>query len=75
VAPEWVRDTSGTALKTTDAMLDKISELLTERRIMGTAIATVVCCGVCDKPTIRIPDEFDYLDAEGIITARCGAHA
>jgi len=72
--PEWVRDTSGTALKTTDAMLDKISTLLLERRIMGTAVSTVICCEVCDKPTIRIPGEFDYIDPSGIITARCGTH-
>jgi hypothetical protein len=25
--PEWVRDTSGTALKTTDSMLDRIGDL------------------------------------------------
>jgi hypothetical protein len=31
VAPEWTRDSSGTALKVTDAMLEKIQTLKAER--------------------------------------------
>jgi hypothetical protein len=71
---EWVRTNDGRPLKTTDAMLDKISALLFERRIMLAAVSTVVCCEVCDKPTIRIPGDLEYIDPTGIITARCGTH-
>lgn len=32
--PEWVRDTSGTALKTTDAMLERIGALYAENSLL-----------------------------------------
>jgi hypothetical protein len=36
--PEWVRDTSGTALKTTDAMLDRIGTLYGENAALRLKI-------------------------------------
>lgn len=35
---EYVRDTSGTALKTTDAMLDRIGTLYTENAVLRLEI-------------------------------------
>jgi hypothetical protein len=35
---EWVRDTSGTALKTTDAMLDRIGAYATENALLRLEI-------------------------------------
>ena len=36
--PEWVRDTSGTALKTTDWMLDEGMALITENAVLRLEI-------------------------------------
>jgi hypothetical protein len=36
--PEWVRDTSGTALKTTDWMLDEGLALITENALLRLQI-------------------------------------
>lgn len=36
--PEWVRDTSGTALKTTDWMLDEGMALITENALLRLEI-------------------------------------
>jgi len=43
---EWVRDTSGTALKTTDWILDVISELLKEREQLKADLLVAMECAL-----------------------------
>ena len=37
-------------------------------------VTTVVCCGTCDEPTIRITGNLEYIDHAGTITAYCSRH-
>lgn len=47
--PEWVRDDAGAPLKVSDALLDKISELMKERDQLRKDLFTAVEAALSDE--------------------------